>query len=707
MFCIALAGVAVAMPAQAQIAAAIGKPLPSPDLPVGTVSVRVVAGTPSSPVTGTDVTLVVNGATRVARTDSAGRAFFKDLPPGAKIQAKVPDEEKKEVTSDEFDLPSESGVRVMLSTRPWNPGAGGGGPMAGGAMPNPRQMSGEARPEEKDAPGTLTVRLSYDDFKDTPPVDVPVALVGYTADDKVTFQSAKSDKEGRAVFKGLDRTGATAYFAMTQLPRNNVNDRLASTAVMLDPRAGVRMILSSEKRTSTAPAVDDLAKREPQDNPPPAGKIRVALEGAADQSLTAQLVDAEQHLVLAKAKPTIGAPDPSDIQPSASFDSKPDIPAGTLRLVVHGGSTTDEPLAGVGVHLIAATAQEDSGTDQVTDASGTIDVTTELKEPVVAVVTINGRTLRSPKPLDLTKTGGVMTVTARWPSEGKPELVFDLVPRPGQVVYVESQFMGQTYRTLPFQPVPERGTSLSLRIFPRILFKFSLTSSIDDEYLGVRGQFYLYNSSWAPYVGGPDGVVIPLPKRFVGGQVAERDQGDVAVAPGEGFRIVKPIAPGQRVFVGAFSLPVKAGEVKWDLDLPFGAFQSGMEILQVPGMRVDTPPGVRGETATVEQGTFFVLPEISILPKQSMVMTITGLPAPAAWRTWLPRIIGVLVVIVMIGGVYMALTRNRPDTAADKAREAKRQKLLDELVELEKSGKNEKRREQIMNELEKLWGDAA
>ncbi|HEY5949518.1 MAG TPA: hypothetical protein VIV40_28685 [Kofleriaceae bacterium] len=706
--CIALAGIAIAAPAQAQTAAALGKPLPSPDLPIGTVSVRVVAGSPSSPVSNTEVTLVVNGATRVARTDSAGRAHFKDLPPDAKLQAKVTDEDKKDIASDEFSLPADSGVRLMLSTRPWNPGAGGGPPMAGGAMPNPRAMSGEPRPEQNDSPGTVTVRLSYDDFKDAPPVDVPVVLVGYKADDTVTFQSVKSDKDGRATFKGLDRTGATAYFAMTQLPRNGVNDRLTSTPVMLDPRAGVRMILSSEKRTSTAPPLDDLSKIERQDGAPAAGKIRVALEGAPAPDMTAMLVDAEQKLVIARAKPTQAPPDPTDVQAQANWDDKPavPVPAGTLRLVVHGGSTTDEPLAGVGVRLVAATAQDDAGTDQKTTASGTIDVTTPIKEPVIAVVTINGKQLRS-KPLDLSKSGGVMTVTARWPSEGKPEVVFDLVPRPGQAVYVETQLMGQTYKSLPFQPVPERGTRVTLFIFPRVLFTFSLTSRIDDEYLAVNGRFEVSNNSWSPYVGGPDGLLIPLPKHFEGALVADKDQGDVAVAPGEGYRIVRPIAPGQRTFHGAFSLPVEHGEVTWNLDLPYGAFNSGMEILQVPGMHVETPPGVKGETATVPQGTYFVLPQISILPKQSMVMTISGLPAPAAWRIWMPRIIGVVVILMMIAGVTFALTRTKPDAETSAAREGRRQKLLDELVELEKAGKNEKRREQIMAELEALWDDAA
>ena len=90
---VALGGVALnAAPAAAQMAAALGKPLPSPDLPVGTVSVRIVAGSAASPVVGTDVTLVVNDTPRVARTDSAGRATFGGLPAGAKVIAHVTDE---------------------------------------------------------------------------------------------------------------------------------------------------------------------------------------------------------------------------------------------------------------------------------------------------------------------------------------------------------------------------------------------------------------------------------------------------------------------------------------------------------------------------------------------------------------------------------------------------------------------------------------
>src|SRR5690606_33839478 len=119
-------------------------------------------------------------------------------------------------------------------------------------------------------------------------------------------------------------------------------DRLTSTAVMLDPRGGVRLILSSEKRTSTAPALDDLARNERQDGAPAAGKIRVVLEGGPDDNAAVQLVDAEQKLVVARAKVQQAPPDPSEVQVSADFNEKSDIPAGTLRVRVHGGSTSDE-----------------------------------------------------------------------------------------------------------------------------------------------------------------------------------------------------------------------------------------------------------------------------------------------------------------------------------------------------------------------------
>jgi hypothetical protein len=379
--------------------------------------------------------------------------------------------------------------------------------------------------------------------------------------------------------------------------------------------------------------------------------------------------------------------------------------AGSVTVNVHGGiASTNGPLGAIGVNISTRdkVVDEQGQLDATTDANGNVTIELDPKGgPYVATMTINGRPVSSP-PFDVAASGGVLDVEAHWPGVGKQQVEFDLVPRPGQVFYAETTMRGFLYRSEPFQPVPDHGTRVSLFIYPRLLFRFSWTSVVDDEYLGVGGRFEISNNAWAPYApANSDGLMIPLPKGFVGGRVAEQDQGDVAVVDGEGFRIARPLPPFSRVFHGTFSLPVKDGTVSWRLDLPYGAFNSGMEIKQVPGMVVQTPPGVQGETATVPQGTFFVLPEVNILPKQSMVMTISGLPRQPGWKIWLPRIVAVLVLLTMLGGLGFALLRSKGPTDAE--RQAKRQKLLDELVELERAGKQNKRREQILTELEQLW----
>jgi len=713
LLAIALAA-SMAAPASAQIAAAIGRPLPAQDMPAGTVSVRVIAGSPSSPVEGTDVTLVVNGTPRVARTDSAGRAMFKDLPAGAQVQAKVVDEDKKETSSETFPLPSDSGVRLMLSTKPFQPGAGMAGG-AGGPMPDPINMSGQPRAEQNDPAGQFTVRLTYDDFGDkTPPANVPVWLVAYHADDTIEALLQPSDKAGRATFRGLDRSGATAYFALTQLPRNNAIDRLESIPVTMDGRAGMRLILSSQKRDSTEAPIDELSRLDKQDSPTPEGKVKVSVEGLpTSDAITLYAIGADHKRVeIGKAMPKIGAPDPSEVTGNAHFEGKSDLPAGTIDIRVHGGAEgEDAGLANIAVRIVkasAATKGDFTGAiESKTGNDGSVRVAMQATEQVVAMFTINGKELTSP-PFDPAKGGGTLDVTAQWPATGKPEAVFDVPSNPDRIYYAETSLdiKGEKtlYHTAPFQMVPGRGTHASLFIFPRVLFSFSLTSQLDDQYLVVGGRFDVSNNSWAPYVAGKDGLLLPMPKGFQSTQINEDDQNDVGTAEHQGLRVVAPIPPGGRQFHAQFALPVEGGRVDWDMDLPYGVYQSELELMHVAGSEVHTPPNVQGQIMKAPNGQeFFVLPQISILPKQRMVLTITGLPSEPEWRVWIPRVVGVFVVLVMLGGLGVALARRAQN---DGVREARRQALLDELVELERTNKDKKRREAILQELEALWGDS-
>ena len=100
----------VEMPDPSAIA---GTPLPAPELPAGTVTVRVVRERMGNNVAGQDVELVVGGAKRTGKTDAQGRAQFDRLPAGAAVQATaVVDGEA--LTSQQFTVPDSGGTRVAL-----------------------------------------------------------------------------------------------------------------------------------------------------------------------------------------------------------------------------------------------------------------------------------------------------------------------------------------------------------------------------------------------------------------------------------------------------------------------------------------------------------------------------------------------------------------------------------------------------------------
>ena len=90
-----------------------GTPLPAPELPDRTVTVRVVRERMGNNVAGQAVTLRVGSDTRTGKTDEQGRAQFDGLAAGTPVQATaIVDGET--LTSQEFPVPARGGVRVAL-----------------------------------------------------------------------------------------------------------------------------------------------------------------------------------------------------------------------------------------------------------------------------------------------------------------------------------------------------------------------------------------------------------------------------------------------------------------------------------------------------------------------------------------------------------------------------------------------------------------
>src|SRR5688572_14136909 len=83
------------MPDPSQIA---GRALPAPELPDGTVSVRLVRESLGNNITGHEVAVTAGGVKRVARTDENGRAQIAGLPAGATATAETVVEDERLVS---------------------------------------------------------------------------------------------------------------------------------------------------------------------------------------------------------------------------------------------------------------------------------------------------------------------------------------------------------------------------------------------------------------------------------------------------------------------------------------------------------------------------------------------------------------------------------------------------------------------------------
>jgi hypothetical protein len=100
----------VAMPDASQLS---GVPLPAPELPSGTITVRVVRERMGNNISGQLVTLRVAGAVRTATTDAQGRVQFDKLPAGAAVEAEAV-VNGEELKSQAFTIPDRGGIRVAL-----------------------------------------------------------------------------------------------------------------------------------------------------------------------------------------------------------------------------------------------------------------------------------------------------------------------------------------------------------------------------------------------------------------------------------------------------------------------------------------------------------------------------------------------------------------------------------------------------------------
>jgi hypothetical protein len=403
-------------------------------------------------------------------------------------------------------------------------------------------------------------------------------------------------------------------------------------------------------------------------------------------------------------------PMPASEPPSSTVNSdfgkvqtNEQVPQATLAVLAFSGS--GKPLEGATLELIPAEGNTAKPRTGMTEDQGIGGFRSITSGKYTLKITFDGRTGTS-DPFDLDETkGSLMQCVLAW-YDGIPlrHVTINAVPVTPTPVYVRLKVKGATRMGVPFLTSPETGMFERFYLGDRVYSNFFLHASVDDKYYAVNGDITIMNTWWTPYRAGDDGLLIPLPRGFTGGLVGEEDKGKVAPDPGYGFRVRRPLPPGGFKFQAGFSMPIIDGTVTWNLDLPWGTDDSAINLLDSPGMTVDFPPGATSRYKRASDGSKWLqIGGITIESQHSLVMAVHGLPIPPAWKTWTPRIVGLIVLLLLVVTVWLTIKTRKAPVGVRAATSAKIQSLLDELVEIERKGQTGRRKDKILGELEKLW----
>jgi hypothetical protein len=739
--CLAVAGVASAQ------SGGLGKPLPDADLTMGTVSVRVVLAAMDRPATSLPVSLVddATGKERVVRTDARGVATFTALPPDGRFTAftKIGD---KEVGSEPFTVPKSGGLRILLSPAPIRSATGGSAESAGGAamppghggagmaggMPDPRQMSGMARPEQNDPAGSLTVRVIQGSFRNDPiagqlvadfPKDAVVYLIGYGRGGSVTAVSKKVDEGGRVQFTKLRTDNSVSYYAMTALERTvdgvTVHDRLMTGSIELLPQVGMRVMLAGHPKDSDQPAIDDLpvVKQRPGMTMPDPGSVRVELAGRPEGVATIEIlaVDAPTTVVASGAVSDASAGVQNVSGRSADPAANAGLRDGLIQVNVSGpgnaaiAGSVKLVTAGAGdPRTLGAAAIGNDGIANIEDVPA--------GSQVKAVLSVQGAVVES-APFEIPAKGGlVINFQVTW--QDAPSSLGATITGvgAGKTYFARTSSKGRTYLSQPFEMVADRGVVAGILVYPAVLVGFKGGAELDDEKMWFQMQFAIANPSLLPLDTGSDGILIPLPPGFKNASVAEEMASRVKVEE-HGLVWRGSFPPGQREFNASFAMPVEDGELRFDMPLPYGAWDSHLVLEDFPGADLNVPTNARRDVRSMPDGRRFVMmSQINIRAGQTLSFSITGLPQAPSWKGWARNLAGLGVLALLVWGFGSVITSHVRHGAGAPAApteelESRREALLARVVALDQKrnkGKlvradHERERARLIAQLEDIY----
>jgi hypothetical protein len=571
-------------------------------------------------------------------------------------------------------------------------------------LKNPRMVSGFARPEQGDPPGRLTVRTVQGGFHktefgdtagDLP--DAPIHLVSIDRKGVVAVKTATLDKGGRVTFDGLATDGSISYWVLSVFSRAGGEDRVMSRhqegrqlvlgPVDMLPGVGLRMMLAGAAKDAKAPPIDDLLEAAETVGLVPAGEAWIDLDGDTDSVDEVELLEAGSEVAIATVspKPIVRVLDPQGRMGDPQAD--PALGDGVVEVLVE---RRRKGVEGISVELVSAAETEGGEPPSMTgttDASGAARFAGLNPGAKVALqALVHGRPLVSrPFTVPAQGKGGLrVTLKVDWLETDSLRATFTGVAAGKDKVYIaRSRAKGRAHLSPPFQLTQQSGAAAQILVFAGVAMSFHGGAELEEERLGFQIQFTIFNPSVIPFDPGPDGLRIPLPRGASGAGVDDESTARVKVND-DSLVWRGAVAPGQKDFIGGFSIPVEDGVATLEIELPYGTFGSQIMLEDMPGMRIDVPAGVEREPDSAQDGRPLVkLGNIKRKPGESLSIRIAGLPQHAAWKLWGRRAVSLLALGLVAWLIVSLVIRLRGGRTAIEELEARREELLQTLVQLE------------------------
>jgi hypothetical protein len=201
-----------------------------------------------------------------------------------------------------------------------------------------------------------------------------------------------------------------------------------------------------------------------------------------------------------------------------------------------------------------------------------------------------------------------------------------------------------------------------------------------DDTLTVFYLLEVMNNARTPIdTGGP--LLIELPTGATGATMLQGSSPNASVR-GDMLTIIGPFPPGKTVAQVGFSLPQARESIAIRQTWPAAMAQLFVGVEQIGGVRMSSPQVTDTREMTTEQGAVFIMATGGrINPGQEMVINLSGIPA----HSQVPRNAALaLVALIFALGAWFAFTPARARAAADHNLRARREKLMNEVVALER-----------------------